>query len=662
MDIKKRIDELVEKLNKWNYEYQVLDTPSVSDQEYDNKRYELEKLEVQYPQYIRKDTPTHRVGGDVAEGFRKVLHNTPMLSLSNVFNETELRAFAERVKKVSRDTHYLCELKLDGLTVVLTYEKGLLVKAATRGDGLVGEDITDNVKTIKDIPLKLKKKVSIEVRGEIFMSKKTFAELNKKRSKEGLKLFMNARNAAAGSVRQLDPSITAARHLEAFIYHLFNALDYGIKTHYESLNYLKELGFPSEPNSKVFDVLEDVLSFINFNTNYRHELPYEIDGIVIKVNNINDQKNLGYTDKYPKWATAYKFPAEEVVTKLKDIIFTVGRTGQITPNAILEPVLIQGSLVSRATLHNENIVKEKDIRIGDMVIVRKAGDVIPEVLRVDKKRRQGTEKEFKMITKCPICNDNLTRNKSESEYFCANNHCDARKIEGLIHFVSRNAMNIEGLGERLIEDFYNFNLVKEIPDIYTLYKHRDKLIELEGFGHKSVDNLLTSINKSKNNSLEKLLFGLGIKQVGSKTAKLLAEKYSDIDNLMNATEEELNNIIDIGPIISSSIVNFFASRSNRGIIEILKKLGVNTTYLGRKQKKVNPYIEGKTFVITGTLTKSRNEIKEMLEILGGKVTDSVTANTDILITGNNPGSKYEKAKQLSVIIWNEDDFNKWLNT
>lgn len=659
MDIRKRIDELVEQLNKWNYEYQVLDNPTVSDQEYDNKRHELEKLEEQYPDYIREDSPTQRVGGGVLDEFKKVTHKIPLLSLSNVFNESEIRAFDDRIKKEGVNPHYVCELKIDGLAVSLTYEKGLFVRGATRGDGVIGEDITNNVKTIKTVPLKLTEEVDIDVRGEIYMSKKSLAEINEQRKIDGLELLKNPRNAAAGSVRNLDSRVTASRKLDAFLYHLPNPLDYDIETHHEALTYMKKLGFVVNPNIRYVEDVEGVLDYIAEWTGKRETLPYEIDGIVIKVDSIRSQQKLGFTAKYPKWATAYKFPATEVVTKLKDILFTVGRTGQITPNAVLEPVLVQGSVISRATLHNEKNVIDKDIKIGDMVVIRKAGDVIPEVVSVKKERRTGKEQDFIMIDKCPMCGSKLVKKEDEADYFCVNKHCDARKIEGLIHFASRDAMNIDGLGEKIIEDFYNLGFIRKITDIYHLDQYEEELTELEGYGDKSISNLLESIENSKHNSLEKLLFGLGIRQVGNKMAKVLSKKYLSLDNLMKASEEELNETEDVGPIIAHSIATYFANSDNIKMIEELKKIGLNTEYLGATEiQNTNPNIYGKTFVITGTLSRSRNEIKDQLEALGAKVTESVTSKTDVVIVGEDAGSKYDKAVKLNITIWNEEQLNQ----
>jgi len=659
-DIKARIAELIRIINQYNYEYYTLDNPSVSDQEYDRLIQELIKLEEKHPLLKHPDSPTIRVGGEVLTQFKKIEHQISMLSLGNVFNEEQIKEFDERIRKIGIMPHYICELKIDGLAVSLTYENGKLIRGATRGNGVVGEDITNNVKTIKSIPLILTEKVNVEVRGEIYMSKKTFAEINSKREKEGLELFKNPRNAAAGSVRNLDSKITASRKLDAFIYHLPNPQNYGLKTHEEALKYMRKLGFKINPYITYANNISDVLKFITKWAEGRDDLPYEIDGIVIKLNNIKDQEKVGFTSKYPKWATAYKFPAIEVVTRLKDIIFTVGRTGQITPNAILEPVLISGSLVSRATLHNENYIKEKDIKIGDMVIVRKAGDVIPEVFRVDKTRRDGSEQKFVMINKCPMCGSLLKPSASKIDYFCTNNECDARKIEELIHFVSKEAMDIEGLGDRIIEDFYNFGYIKKITDIYKLTNYSEELMELEGFGSKKINNILDSIENSKHNSLEKLLFGLGIKQVGQKNAKILAKKYNDINNLMQATREELSLIPDIGPIISNNIIDYFNKKENLMLINELKELGLNVNYLGSKTKE-HPEINNKKFVITGTLKRSREETKNLIELLGGIVTESVSKKTDVLILGDNPGIKYNKALALGIIIWTEEELNKKLN-
>ena len=657
MNIEKRIDELVKIINEADYNYHTLDNPTISDQEYDKYIRELFELESKYPEYIKEDSPTQRVGSKVLDEFNKITHNIPMMSLSNVFNEEEVRNFDDRIRKEGYNPKYVCELKIDGLSVSLRYVKGKLVSAATRGDGMVGEDITNNVKTIKTIPLKINKPIDIEVRGEIYMSKKVFNDINKNREENGLPLFQNPRNAAAGSIRQLDSKITASRKLDSFIYHLPNPLDYNINTHNEALEFMNSLGFKINPNNRLVDNIDEGVEFINYQTKNRNSLSYEIDGIVIKVNSILEQKNLGYTAKYPKWATAYKFPATEVLTKLTDIIFTVGRTGQITPNAILEPVLVQGSTIRKATLHNENYVIEKDIKIGDVVSIIKAGDVIPAVLGPIKERRTGNEMDFKMITKCPICNSFLVKKENEADYFCPNDKCPARNIEKLSHFVSRNAMNIDGLGEKIIEDLYNLKYIRTISDIYDLAKYKKSIMELEGYGEKSVTNMLLAIEESKNNSLERLLFGLGIRQVGEKTAKILAKKYKTMDNLINSTKEDLSNIRDIGDIIADSIIDYFKDESNIKLINELKELGLNMTYLGQNESNNNPNIYGRTFVITGTLSKGRDEIKNIIESLGGNVTSSVSKKTDVVIVGTDPGSKYDKAIELGITIWNEEDYD-----
>lgn len=657
IDAKKRIEELVKIINEADYNYHTLDNPTITDQEYDKYIRELFDLESEYPEYILENSPTHRVGGKVLDEFSKVTHKIPMMSLSNVFNESEIRAFDERIRKEGYNPEYVCELKIDGLSVSLTYEHGSLVSASTRGDGVVGEDITNNVRTIKTVPLKINKDIDIEVRGEIYMSKKVLETINRNRKENNLPLLQNARNAAAGSIRQLDSKVAASRKLDTFIYHLPNPLDYGINTHYEALLYMKTLGFKTNPNNRIVNNINEVIEFINYATKNRDNLPYDIDGVVIKVNDINMQKHLGFTAKYPKWATAYKFPPTQVFTKLTDIIFTVGRTGQVTPNAVLEPVLIQGSTVRKATLHNEAYVIDHDIKIGDIVEVIKAGDVIPAVLGPVKERRTGTEKDFEMIKKCPICDSFLIKNEGEADYFCKNEHCPARNIESLIHFVSRDAMNIDGLGESIIEDLYNLKYIKTVSDIYLLDKYKKDIMELEGYGEKSVTNMLNAIEESKNNSLEKLLFGLGIRQVGAKTAKILASRYITMDNLINTTKEELSNIHDIGNIIADSIINYFNDSKNISEINKLKELGINMKYLGSLNSKQNDLITGKTFVITGTLSKDRNEIKELLESFGGNVSGSVSKKTDVVIKGDNPGSKYDKAVSLGITIWGESELN-----
>ena len=654
--MKERMNELIDIINEADYNYHTLDNPTITDQEYDKYLRELFDIEEAHPEWVRPDSPTQHAGGQVIDEFKKVTHKIPMMSLSDVFSESEVIAFDERIKKEGITPEYVCELKIDGLSVSLLYENGELVRAATRGDGTTGEDITHNAKTIKAIPLKLKEKVSIEVRGEIFMNKETLKKLNEDRKKHNQPLLQNCRNAAAGSIRQLDSKVAAERKLDNFIYHLPNPLDYGIHTHEEALEYMRSLGFKINPNNRVVKNINEALAFIEEKGKERPNLPYDIDGIVIKVNNIDDQVRLGYTAKYPKWATAYKFPAEEVLTKLTDIIFTVGRTGQITPNAVLEPVIVAGSTISRATLHNEDYVNEKGLKIGDIVSIRKAGDVIPEVVEAKVKRRTGKEKDFVMITECPMCKTPLVKKEGQVDYYCPNNKCPARHIESLIHFASRDAMNIDGLGDSIMEDFYNFGFIGNIADIYSLKEHAKDLTRLEGYGEKSISNLLNSIETSKENSLERLLFGLGIPHVGAKTAKILAANFHTMDNLMSASLEELTTIDDIGEIIAKSIISYFNDNHHRTIVEELKDIGLNMEYLGKKIEK-NPNFANKSFVLTGTLSSlTRDEAKEIIEENGGKTVESVSKKTSVVIVGDAPGSKYQKALDLGIEIWNEEEF------
>jgi DNA ligase (NAD+) len=650
---KKRYLELVDIVNEADYNYHTLDNPTITDQEYDSYLNELIEIENNHQDWIVENSPTHHAGGKILEGFEKAEHKIPMMSISDVFSESELISFDERIKKEGVTPEYMCELKIDGLSVSLLYEKGILVRAATRGDGLVGENVTNNVKTIKVIPLKLKKDIDIEVRGEIFMSKATLKKINEQRKKENLPLLQNTRNAAAGSIRQLDSKIAASRKLDNFIYHLPNPEDYGISKHSDAVEYMHELGFKINPNNKLVKNINEVIEYIEDKAKIRDSLGYDIDGVVIKVNSIKDQKKLGYTAKYPKWCVAYKFPAEEVLTKLKDIIFTVGRTGQITPNAVLEPVIVAGSKVSRATLHNADYIKGKDLRIGDIISIHKAGDVIPEVGEVILERRKETQ-EFIMIDKCPMCNTKLEK-KGGVDFYCPNNNCPSRKIESLIHFASRNAMNIDGLGEKIVEDFYNFGFIKDISDIYSLKHHKDDLIRLEGYGEKSVNSLIEAIEKSKENSLERLIFGLGIPNVGSKTAKTLSEHYKNLTFIEEATVEELTKINDIGNIIAQSIVEYFQNEDNIKILLNLKEIGLNTKYLG-KEKQLDENFYNKTFVLTGTLDKlTREEASIRIEELGGKTSTSVSKKTSVVVAGHDAGSKLIKANELGITIWNEEE-------
>ncbi len=654
-NVKQRMEELIEILNRANYEYYVLAKTTLTDQEFDKYLRELENLEKEYPEFARKDSPTQHVGGEVIDKFKKVRHSIPMLSLPDVFSIEEIEEFNSRIVKEGVTPTYVCEEKIDGLSVSLHYEQGVLVYAATRGDGIVGEDITHNVKTIKSIPLKLFEPIDIEVRGEIYMPKKVLEELNKKRALNNQPLLQNVRNAAAGSIRQLDSKIAAERKLNTWIYHLPNPEDYGIKTHEEALKFMQKLGFRTNNSAnRVVTGIKEIEKYIEEASERRSSLPYEIDGIVIKVNSLESQKKLGMTSKYPKWAVAYKFPAQEVLTKLNDIVFTVGRTGRITPNAVLDPVLLMGSTVKRATLHNEDYVVMKDLKIGDVVSLRKAGDVIPEVVEAKKERRNGTEIPFKMISNCPICGSVLEKKKDQVDHYCMNVHCSARKVESLIHFCSRKAMNIDGLGDEIMEDFYNLGFVKVIPDIYHLSEHKKDLIELEGYGNKSVDNLIEAINNSKQNSLERLLFGLGIEGIGDKTALLLAKLFKNIDAMMSCSFEEFKNIRDIGPTLAQNLYDYFHEENNITLINTLKELGLNMNYLGATEK-YNADITGKRFVLTGTLSfMDRDTLSGIIESFGGKTSSSVSKNTDVVIVGDKPGSKYDKAQELGIEIWDED--------
>lgn len=659
MDAKKRIDELRALLNRYNYEYHTLDNPTVSDQEYDALLHELIHLEEEYPEYQSDDSPTVRIGDTILDKFEKVEHDVPMMSLGNAFNEDDLRSFDSKIRKVIPNVTYNVELKIDGLAGSLKYEGGRLVQGATRGNGRVGENITSNIRTIKSIPLSIPYLLPLEVRGEIFMSKKSFQSANEDRANEGKELFKNPRNAASGSIRQLDSKVVAARNLDMFVYSVVNPEDHGITSHHESLAFAKDLGFHVNKQSRTCQSIDEVWDYIVEFTEKRNDLKYDIDGIVIKVDDITSYDTIGYTAKSPKWAIAYKFPAEEVITQIHDISFQVGRTGQITPVANLAPVIVQGSTVSRATLHNEDYVKDKDIREGDFVVIKKAGDIIPEVVRVIKERRTGQEEAFQMIASCPVCESTLKRREGEADFYCLNPHCEAKKIEGLIHFASRKAMNIDGLGERIIEQFYNDGLLTSITDIYTLHQHRMDLVVKEGFGEKSIQKLLDNIEQSKDNNLDKLLFGLGIRHVGEKVSTVLAKHYPDLEMLFDATEEDLIAINEIGDVIASSVVSYFLEDANRDMLLELKLLGLNFAYTSNVQEKEE--FTGKTFVLTGKLEYyKRSEAKQLIESLGGKVTGSVSNKTDYVVAGTDAGSKLTKAQELGITVLTEEAFKELL--
>ncbi|WIL36955.1 NAD-dependent DNA ligase LigA [Bacillus stercoris] len=654
---KQRADELRRTINKYSYEYYTLDEPSVPDAEYDRLMQELIAIEEEHPDLRTPDSPTQRVGGAVLEAFQKVTHGTPMLSLGNAFNADDLRDFDRRVRQaVGDDVAYNVELKIDGLAVSLRYEDGYFVRGATRGDGTTGEDITENLKTIRNIPLKMNRELSIEVRGEAYMPKRSFEALNEERIKNEEEPFANPRNAAAGSLRQLDPKIAAKRNLDIFVYSIAELDEMGVETQSQGLDFLDELGFKTNQERKKCGDIEEVITLIDELQAKRADLPYEIDGIVIKVDSLDQQEELGFTAKSPRWAIAYKFPAEEVVTKLLDIELNVGRTGVITPTAILEPVKVAGTTVSRASLHNEDLIKEKDIRILDKVVIKKAGDIIPEVVNVLVEQRTGEEKEFSMPTECPECGSELVRIEGEVALRCINPECPAQIREGLIHFVSRNAMNIDGLGERVITQLFEENLVRNVADLYKLTK--EQVIQLERMGEKSTENLISSIQKSKENSLERLLFGLGIRFIGSKAAKTLAMQFESLDNLKKASKDELLAVDEIGEKMADAVITYFHKEEMLELLNELQELGVNTLYKGPKKVKAedsDSYFAGKTIVLTGKLEElSRNEAKAQVEALGGKLTGSVSKNTDLVIAGEAAGSKLTKAQELNIEVWNEE--------
>ncbi|GEN49452.1 NAD-dependent DNA ligase LigA [Alkalibacterium pelagium] len=652
---KTRVDELVSKLDQYSHEYYVLDQPTIPDEEYDKLYRELVELEEAYPELTQNNSPTQRVGGTLLEGFEKVAHDTPMLSLDNAFSEDELMAFDRRVAQlVDGPYSYHCELKIDGLAVSLKYENGNLQQAVTRGDGTVGENVTANVRTIKSIPLTLKKPLTLEARGEIYMPKSSFIALNEKREEQGEAVFANPRNAAAGTLRNLDPKVTASRNLSVFLYALTNVSEQPVDTQDAALTMLDQLGLKTNPERKVFESMSDVWSFVEDYQEKRTSLPYEIDGIVIKVNELNNQEKAGYTVKAPRWAIAYKFPAEEARTTIREVEWSVGRTGVVTPTAIMDPVQLAGTTVQRASLHNIDLMIEKDIRLGDTAVVRKAGDIIPEVIKVDADERSEDSEPYVFPTHCPACGSELMHLEDEVALRCMNPSCSAQAKERLSHFVSRNAMNIDGLGERVVSQLYDKGLVKDVADLY--YLEKEALLELDKIADKSADNMLNAIDNSRSNSLERLIFGLGIRHVGSKAARLLAEEFETIDQLKAASLEAITAIEGIGEKIADSIHSFFELEEAQELIDKLKKAKVNMTYTGVKRKEVetDSMFADKTVVITGKLEHfTRNELKERLIELGAKVTGSVSKNTDYLIAGEEAGSKLTKAESLDVPIIDE---------
>ncbi|MFA6627606.1 MAG: NAD-dependent DNA ligase LigA [Bacilli bacterium] len=652
MNIKEKIYELTERLNRYRYEYYILNNPTVSDVEYDSLLRELEALEVMHPVYALPSSPTKAVGYTPTSGLSKIVFEKPMQSLQNAFNREEVLAFDERIHKEGFHPSYVCELKIDGIASSITYQQGLYVLTSTRGDGSVGENITENMRTVQELPKILSRDINLEVRGEVYMRKDVFNRLNEQRNAIGDDPFKNPRNAAGGSLRQLNPSVTKDRELSLFTYTLVKPELYGVKTQLEALSFLKNVGFPVNPHYRVCESIEEVLDYLEEWRDKRQDLPYETDGVVIKVNDFSTYDDIGVTVKNPKWAIAYKFPALEVETKLLDITFSIGRTGKIHPSAVLEPIMIAGSLVSRATLNNEDFIIERDIRVGDIVVVRKAGEIIPEVVRVNFDRRTNSLLPFSMITVCPSCGTPLVRAQEETATFCINELCPGRILAGLIYFAGKSGMDIEGLGEKLVEQLYQLGLLTKITDVYRLAQHRDLLITLEGLGEKSVDNLLESIRQSKQNPLEKVVTSLGIRLVGTKVSKLITKNYPSFENMIAATKEELVSIKEIGEAIADSFTTYM--QDNRELIQELIDLGINPV---KKQPSLEVSIfQGKTVVLTGKLDRlTRDEATHLIEQYGGNVTTSVSKNTSFVVAGSDPGSKKDKAEQLKIPLIDETE-------
>lgn len=655
MNEENRILFLRKELEKYSIEYYVYDNPSVSDQEYDRLMQELMALEEKHPEMYDANSPSQRIIGQVLEGFEKVRHDSQMLSLGNVFNYEEIEEFVTRIQGSVKDAEFVVECKYDGLAMSLIYENGSFVRAVTRGDGLVGEDVSANIKTIQSIPMHIPERRHVEVRGEVYMPKKSFEELNERQKKNNQALFANPRNAAAGSIRQLDSGVCASRKLDAYWYYFQNAQDFGILTQQEALDRMRSLNFKVNPLYKVCKNTKEIWEFIQSIQEKRNDLPYEIDGMVIKLNSLSDQRTLGSTAKVPRYATAYKFPAERVQTRLLDIVITVGRTGKITPNAVLEPVRIAGTTVSAAQLHNEDMILSKDLRINDIVVVQKAGEIIPEVVSSVKERRDGSQVPYVYPTHCPVCGSRLVRLEGEAAHYCINQDCPARVVESMIHFASRDAMDIDTLGDKKIEQLHEFGFLNSIEDIYFLHEHREELLEKRGYQKKSVDKMLETIETSKKQPLALLLYGLGIRQVGKKAAAILANYFGSMDALMKADVDTLVSINDIGPVTAQSIVEFFKDESNQKLIQTLKEQGLNM--IQEKQEIKASRFTNKTVVLTGTLEHyTRNEAKEILENLGANVSGSVSKKTDYVIYGTAAGSKLAKAQNLGVATMSEEEF------
>ena len=656
MSAQKRIEELINLINYHNEKYYNQDSPEIEDFEYDNLMKELIKLEEENPELKRNDSPSNRVGGKPLDKFEQVVHKIPMLSLSNAYSWEDLKDFDSRVREaVGADVEYVVEFKIDGLSVGLNYNNGIFESGATRGNGIVGENITKNLMTIKNIPLNIDEKGELTVRGEVYISKKDFEEINKIQEEQDQPLYANPRNLAAGSLRQLDSKLTAKRPLDIFIFNLEDINSKQFKTHSESLEYLKQLGFHVSPEFKVFKTMDEIIEYIKYWTEHREDLGFGIDGMVIKVNNLAQREQMGYTAKSPRWAIAYKFPAERKETKLLDIVVEVGRTGTITPTAVLEPIRLAGTTVSRATLHNEDYINEKDIKINDTVLVQKAGDIIPQVVEVIKEKRTGEEIEFKMPEECPVCGEPTVRLEGEAAVKCINISCPAQIRRGIIHFASREAMDIDGLGESIITLLLKQGLIKDISDLYYLKK--EQISVLERMGDKSATNLINAINKSKENDLWRFINGLGIKLIGTKAAKILASEFKDLDKLMSATEQELINLEEFGQTMADSVVEFFKEEKNISVIEKLKEAGVNTKLIESDDEDIPKIFEKMKIVLTGTLpTLKRNDAKEMIEKRGGKATSSVSKSTSFVLAGEEAGSKLTKANDLGIKVIDEEKF------
>ncbi|EZH64701.1 NAD-dependent DNA ligase LigA [Bacillaceae bacterium JMAK1] len=660
--IQETIEALRDKLHHYNYQYHVLDNPVIPDADYDLMLHELIELEEKHPEYQSDDSPTVRIGGEPLSNFVKVQHETPMLSLGNAFHDQDLRDWDQRVKNGTGrdDVSYVCELKIDGLAVSLTYENGRFVRGATRGDGTTGEDITVNLKTVGSIPLRLPEDANLEVRGEVFMPHGSFQKLNAAKEENGEALFANPRNAAAGSLRQLDPKVAARRNLDIFLYSIANDRGKGLESHHEALEYMKSLNLKVNKETKKCASIEDVIAYVNHWAEERKNLNYETDGIVIKVDSLPLQQELGFTAKSPRWAIAYKFPAEEKMTTLIGIELSIGRTGAVTPTAHLEPVTVAGTTVRRASLHNEDLIREKDIKIGDKVVIKKAGDIIPEVVRVLEEERDGSEQDFSMPTHCPECESELVHLEEEVALRCINPTCPAQVREGLIHFVSRTAMNIDGLGEKVVTQLFSHELIQDVGDLY--YLTYEQLIELERMGEKSVNNLLKAIQMSKENSLERLLFGLGIRFIGAKAADTLAKHYKTMDDLKVASSDALAAVPEIGTKMADAVAQYFEQPEAEQLLDKLKQAGVNMNYLGVTTEKVGSLFDGQTVVLTGKLERwTRDELKEIVETNGGKVTSSVSKKTDLVIAGAEAGSKLAKAESLGVTVWDEQQTADFVN-